>query len=168
MQRRRFPGVLTDYGIHYENDMCSMYNWCELWNECSSSIPPCRLFICKATYQTMRGNQPIIDALSSLPRRSYSYAPDMLCVAEGCDVRLVYNVNVAAGLVNSASGTAVKVIFNNAETRFLLDGKYVPPTFQAFRVFWKTAAGERRIFSFHFQITNSGFLCNGRSSLSSN
>jgi len=32
------------------------------------------------------GYQAIIDVLSSLPRRSYNYAPDVLCVAEGCDV----------------------------------------------------------------------------------
>jgi len=26
-QRARFPDLITDYGIHYTNDMCSMYNW---------------------------------------------------------------------------------------------------------------------------------------------
>jgi len=25
-QRARFPDLITDYGIHYTNDMCSMYN----------------------------------------------------------------------------------------------------------------------------------------------
>ena len=154
VQQRRFPQVVTDYGIHYENDMCSMYNWRQLWADCSSSIPPRRMFICKATYETMSGNQPIIDALASLPPRSYNYAPDTLCVAEGCDVRLVYNVNVAAGLVNSASGTVVKVIFNNAETRSLLDGKHVPPycivvDFPGFHGFVeKTGNAESRIFPF--------------------
>jgi len=32
-QRARFPEVFTDYGIHYQNEMCSMYNWRQLWNE---------------------------------------------------------------------------------------------------------------------------------------
>jgi hypothetical protein len=38
-------------------------------------------------------------------------------------VRLVQNVNVAPGLVNSANGTVVKVIFNNSDVQSLIDGK---------------------------------------------
>jgi len=48
-QRTRFSDVCTDYGIHYQNEMCSMYNWRQLWNECKNMTPPRRMFICKAT-----------------------------------------------------------------------------------------------------------------------
>jgi len=48
-----------------------------------------------------------------MPPAKYNYAEDVLCVTEGYDVRLITNVNVAAGLVNSASGTVVKVLFDN-------------------------------------------------------
>jgi hypothetical protein len=126
-QRRRFPEVVTDYGIHYENDVCSVHNWRQLWAECTSATPVGRLYICKATYHTTSDNQPIIDALAALPPKMYNYAPDVLCVAEGCEVRLVQNINVAAGLVNSASGKVVKVIYNNADVQSLLDGKNPPP-----------------------------------------
>ena len=41
-----------------------------------------------------------------------------------CDVRLVKNVNVSAGLVNSAIGKVVKVICNNADIQLVRDGKH--------------------------------------------
>ena len=155
VQRRRFSKVITDYEIYYENDMCFMHTRQQLWADCCSSISPNRLYICKATCESMPGNQAIVDALFSLPLGAYKCAPDKLCVAEGCDVRLVYNLNVAAGLVNSANGTVVKVIFNNADTRSLLDGKHVPPyciivNFPGFHGFLKKTVGgeETRIFPF--------------------
>jgi len=44
VQQRQFPEVVTDYGIHYENEQCSMFNRWKLLADCSSSIPPCLLF----------------------------------------------------------------------------------------------------------------------------
>lgn len=81
--------------------MCSIHNWRQLWNECKLSDPPRRMFVCKATYNETLDNTLIVDALSALPPQAYDYAPDILCVSEGCEVRLLYNVNIAAGLVTS-------------------------------------------------------------------
>jgi len=152
-QRSRFPDVCTDYGIHYQNDMCSMYNWRQLANECVMSTPKRRLFLCKATYHVTEDNEQIVDALSVLPPQAYDYAPDILCVAEGCQVRLLQNVNVAAGLVTSQSGTIVKVIYNNADVQALLGGKPVVPyciivSFTAFQGFLEKNSSSTRIFPF--------------------
>ena len=57
----------------------------------------------------------IVDGLSALPATKFNFATDVLCVSIGCDVRLVRNVNVSAGLVNSATGTVVSVIYDNAD-----------------------------------------------------
>jgi hypothetical protein len=153
-QRRRFPDWVTDHGIHYENDVCTVHNWRQLWLECSSVTPPRRLYICKATYHTTPDNQAVIDGLCCLPPRVYNYAPDVLCVSEGCEVRLVQNINVAAGLVTSATGTVVKVIYNNADVQSILDGKNCPPycivvEFPQFIGFLDTAeSGDLRIRPF--------------------
>jgi len=64
-------------------------------------------------------------ALSTLPLQAYNYAPDILCAAEGSELRLLHNVNIAAGLVMSQSGTVVKVIFNNADMNVLLAGEHI-------------------------------------------
>ena len=130
--KRRFPGAECDNGIHYENDQCFLHNWRELWDDCQTDTPNKHLYVCKATYETMPNNQSVIDGLSSLPPKVFSYAPDVLCIAEGCDIRLVKNINIAAGLVNGASGTVVKVIYNNADLwstdhQGILDGKFPPP-----------------------------------------
>jgi len=45
----------------------------------------------------------------------FKFASDVLCVSLGCDVRLVKNINVSAGLVNSTTGTVVAVIYDNAD-----------------------------------------------------
>jgi len=39
----------------------------------------------------------------------------------------VKNLDVAAGLVNSAKGTVVNVIYDNADCKALLAGKNPPP-----------------------------------------
>lgn len=77
---------------------------------------------------------------------------------------------MAAGLVNSASGTVVKVIFNtsNAEMQSLLDGQHVPlycivVDFSGFHGFWKRLLMVRD-GSFYFRVSNSGFQCTGRNS----
>ena len=126
-QRSRFPDVYTDYGIHYLNEMCSLHNWRQLWNDCLHCTPQRRMFLCKATYHVTADNDQIVEVLSTLPPQAYDYAPDILCVAEGCEVRLLSNVNTAAGLVTSQSGTVVKVIYNNADVQSLLVGEHVVP-----------------------------------------
>jgi len=158
-QRTRFPDVCTDFGIHYQNEMCSMHNWRQLWKECSQSTTTRRMYVCKATYHTTVDNSQIVDALSVLPPQVYDYAPDILCIAEGCEVRLLHNVNIAAGLVTSQSGTVVKVIFNNADANLLLAGKHVAPycivvSFAAFQGFIDKRNGTvTRIFPFPNQRT---------------
>ena len=67
------------------------------------------------------------DALPALPAKHYNFAPDLLCVCEGCEARSVKNIDVSAGLVNGAIGTVVKVIYDTANVKFLLEGKYPPP-----------------------------------------
>ena len=73
-----------------------------------------------------------------------------MCVAEGCEVRLITNLNVSVGLVNSACGTVVKVVYNNADVKAVLDGQHPPaycivvnfPQFRGFLV------GSERQFPF--------------------
>jgi len=154
-QRRRFPEVTADFGIHYDNETCSLYNWRQLWSECKSATPPRRLHICKATYHTTNDNDRVVAALAALPPTKFQFAADVLCVADGCDVRLIKNLNVAAGLVNSASGKVVKVIYNNADVPALREGKNPPPycivvDFPGFLGFPSPTASDaqRRVFPF--------------------
>jgi len=42
-------------------------------------------------------------------------------------VCLVKNINVSAGLVNSAIGTVIKIINNNADVQMLISGNHPPP-----------------------------------------
>jgi len=154
-QRRRFPEVTTDCGIHYDNETCSLYNWRQLWSECKAATPPRRLHICKATYHTTIDNDRVVAALAALPPTKFQFASDVLCVADGCDVRLIKNLNVAAGLVNSASGKVVKVIYNNADVPALREGKNPPPycivvDFPGFLGFPSPTASDaqRRVFPF--------------------
>ncbi len=149
-QRKRFPDLVADYGIHYDNETCSFYNWRQLWSDCQAGETKKRLYLCKASYHSTGENQLVVDGLVALPSKLYNYAPDILCVAEGCEVRLIKNLNVSAGLVNSASGRVLKVIYNNVDVKDLLEGKNPPPyciivDFPEFRGFVddKNPSGER-------------------------
>jgi hypothetical protein len=106
--------------------MCTSYNYVELWDACKTSDPPRYMHISRAGYYN-RSNDNIISVLSTIPASEYGYAQDVLCFTEGADIRLVKNVNVSAGLVNSAVGRVVKVLYDNADVASLLDGKYPPP-----------------------------------------
>jgi len=161
-QRARFPDLVTDYGIHYTNDMCSMYNWRQLANEYLLSAPRSRIFLAKAIYHVTTTNQDVVNALSVLPPQAYDYAPDILCIAEGSEVRLLQNMNIAAGLVTSQSGTVIKVIYNNADVEALVSGehvKHVVPyciivSFSGFQGFLQKKTSGRtttRVFSFWHQ-----------------
>jgi len=152
-QRRHFPKVVADYGIHYDNETCSRYNWEHVWSDCQATTPARRLYICKASYHVTADNQPVVDGLSALPPTKFGFAADVLCVTEGCDVRLIKNINVAAGLVNSACGTVVKVIYNNADVQSLIAGKNPPPycivvDFPGFQGFLTNKDTGKRVFPF--------------------
>ena len=146
-RRRKFPSVTTDLTLHYENENCSFTNLTQLWSECSSANLARRVYICKASYHTTQDNHSVVDGLAALPQQKFSFAADVLCVAVSCDVRLIKNVNVAAGLVNSATGTVVRVIYDNADSTALIAGKHPPPycivvDFSGFRGFL-TKTGQR-------------------------
>ena len=159
-QRTRYPDVCADYGIHYQNEQRQMFNCGQLWNECRSSTPQCRMYLCKASYYVATDNDHIIESLSTLPLTAYDYAPDILCIADGCEVRLLQNVNISAGLVTSATGTVVKTIYDNADVKLLATGEHVVPycvivSFDGFRGFVVKCDGnnEERIFLFPNQRT---------------
>jgi PIF1-like helicase len=126
-QALNYPELKPDYTVHYENDSCFSTNWRNLWSECQASDPPKRLYICRASYYTTGDNDVVVDGLAVLPAKHYTYAADTLCVSEGCDVRLIRNINVEAGLVNSSTGRVVRVIYDHADVSALLTGKHPPP-----------------------------------------
>ena len=129
--KRRFPDIVTDRGIHYSNEACSMYNSLELWELCKRNCledgTPQRLFVYKLSYNETSENQLVLNGLSSLPAKDYNYAPHVLFVAIGCEVRLIQNVKVSTGLVNSAVGKVVKVRHDNSDVKYLLQGKHPSP-----------------------------------------
>jgi len=125
-QRRNFPNFKTDYTLHYDNESCSFTNLRQLWSECNKASPTKRMFICKASYHTTDNNDSVVDGLAALPAKKFNFAADVLCVSVGCDVRLVKNLDVAAGLVNSETGTVVNLIYDNADCEALLAGKNPP------------------------------------------
>ena len=104
-------------------------------------------------------NSQIVDTLSTLPPHAYDYAPDILCVAESSEVRLLHNVNIGAGLVASQCDAVVKLIFNNADANLLLAREHIVPyclvvSFARFHGFVETKNGtERCIFPFPNQRT---------------
>lgn len=125
--KQKFPNVRVQYGVHYSNEMCTIYNCTELWEHCKASSPPRYMHVSRATYFNNGTNDNIIAVLSRIPATDYGYAQDVLCITEGCDIRLIRNINVSAGLVNSTVGRVVKVLYDNADVQSLMDGKYPPP-----------------------------------------
>jgi hypothetical protein len=126
-RRRQFPDFQADFGINYDNETCARYNWEQTWNDCKVSDPPCRLYVCKASYHTTPDNQTVVEGLASLRSTVFSYAADVLAISIGASVRLIRNVNVGAGLVNSALGKVVKVVYDNADVQALMNSKHPPP-----------------------------------------
>jgi len=148
LQKSKFPNVQSDYGIHYSNEACCYNNWLDVWKTCKERKQ--RLYASRARYHTTGDNDLVVSTLAAIPAKNYQFAPDILCVSEGCEVRLVTNLNVSAGLVNSASGKVVKVLYNNADVTALLDGKHpsaycIIVKFPSFRGFQH---GDDRIFPF--------------------
>jgi hypothetical protein len=124
-QLRRFPQTECDKGIHFCNEAAMTSNWRTLWKKCKQNKR--RLHVCKASYFENGDNTLAVDILSSLSSKAYNYAPNLLCVAAGCEVRLVKNLDVAAGLVNAAVGKVVDVVYDAADAKHLVEGKYPPP-----------------------------------------
>lgn len=158
VQRCRFPNFQADYGLHYTNESCSLYNWDHAWNACKGTEPPRRLYVCKASYETTSDNQQVVDWLASLPATNFGFAADVLPLCLGADVRLIRNVNVSAGLVNSALGKVVRVMYDNRDVPALLARKHPPPfvivvNFPDFQGFPDPHDQTRRIFPFPSQPT---------------
>ena len=124
-QYRRFPQAEMDRGIHYSNEMAMTNNWKTLWKRCKQTDR--RLYVAKASYHETESNQLAVDILSSLSSKTYGYAPHLLCLSIGCEVRLVKNLDVAAGLVNSAVGNVVEVLYDAADAKLVVEGKHPPP-----------------------------------------
>jgi hypothetical protein len=137
-QRRKYPDFVADRGIHYSNQSASNYNCRRLWKTCQSKMPPKRMYICRASYESTGDNDTVINALSQVPSSKYNFAQDVLCLAEGCEVRLITNLDTSAGLVNSAIGTVVRLVYDDADVNALVNGELPPPNhivvkFDAFR-----------------------------------
>jgi len=125
--KQKFPNVRVQYGVHYSNEMCTVYNCTELWELCKSLTPPRYIHVCRARYFDNGANGNIIAVLSRMPATDYHYAQDVLCLTEGADIRLIRNINVSAGLVNSTVGRVVQVLYDNADVQSLVAGQYPPP-----------------------------------------
>jgi hypothetical protein len=86
-----------------------------------------RLWVAKASYFENENNQLVVDVLSGLTSKVYNYAPHLLCLSRDCQVRLIKNIDVSAGLVNSAIGTVVEVLYDATDVKLLREGKHPPP-----------------------------------------
>jgi len=51
----------------------------------------------KVGYNSAGDNDIVVSGLAALPPTQYHFAPDVLC-RWGCEVRLITNLNVSAGL----------------------------------------------------------------------
>ena len=127
LQYKRHPNALPDRGIHYTNESAAMYNFTDLYRY--SQLHDKRIFVCKASYFETENNRTICDSLAAIPAKHYNFAPDLLCVYEGCEIRLVKNLDVAAGLVNGANGTIIRVVYDAADAKFVSEGQTVPPAY---------------------------------------
>jgi len=94
---------------------------CTTGASCLMSTPHRRFFVCHATYHVTGNNDDCTEALKSLPPQAYDYTPDILCIAESCQVRLLQNINTAAGLVTSQSVESRKEIVHENEKRIFFD-----------------------------------------------
>ena len=129
---------------------CSATKWRHLWSKCKSIDPPKRIYICRARYHTTGNNHQSVDGLAAIPSqkvqlcmqcsvccsklRCPAHQEHQHCSRSGkqcdwycCDCyvwqwRLQWsvNINVAAGLVNSATGTVVTVMYDNDDCSDLL------------------------------------------------
>jgi hypothetical protein len=127
LQYRRHPYAVPDRGVHFTNESAATYNFRDLWR--NSQKDKKRVYVCKASYHETDSNQAECTRLSTIPAQYYNFAPDLLCVYEGCEVRLVKNIDVSAGLVNGAIGKVVCVVYDQADVRLVIEGQHVPPIY---------------------------------------
>jgi hypothetical protein len=138
-QAIKFPEMETDYGIHYNNESCLINNLKTLWNSASNSGK--RVFVCPATYhEDVTNDLPSLSILRSIPAQNYHFAADVLCLAEGAEIRLIENFNTHAGLVNSVTGVVHKIIADSHDVDALKEQKFPTPylivvEFESFRGF---------------------------------
>jgi hypothetical protein len=85
------------------------------------------MHICKASYYTTGTNNTVVKAQSAIESSKFNFAQDVLCLAKGCEVRLITNIDNSAGLVNSAMGTVVRIVYNDADPKRLTDGELALP-----------------------------------------
>ena len=104
-----------------------MYNFIDLYHY-SQQHNKC-IFVCKASYFETENNRMICDSLAAIPAKHYNFAPDLVCVYESCEIRLVKNLDVATGLINGACGTIIKVVYDTADAKFLSKGQTNPPAY---------------------------------------
>ena len=102
-----------------------LHNWRKERESCSKNKKSA--FLCHAKYYHTADNQIVGKSLASLPGWIYSYVLDILFVSESARVRLIQNITVFAGLVNSAMDTVVKVVYDNGNRKAVLQNKKVSP-----------------------------------------
>jgi hypothetical protein len=123
-QRNKHPDYIAQRGIHYSNESASLFNCRQLWDDCK--LLGRHLFVCRALYHVDDGNENVVRILSGIPASDFGYAPDVLCLAEGCEVRLITNLDTSAGLVTNSTGNVVRIIYDNADAEAVTKGDYPP------------------------------------------
>ena len=124
-----------------------MYNCRQLWDDCQ--LLKRRFYTCRALYHVEDGNDFVVRTLSAVPASEFGYAPDVLCLAEGSEIRLVMNIDTSASLCTNTTGKVVQIIYENGDVPALLKGEHPPAycvivNFPEFRGFpSKSADGER-------------------------
>lgn len=91
--------------------------------------------------------------VSAIPAREFNYAADLLCLAEGCEVRFITNVDTAAGLVTNSTGRVVQIIYENGDVPMLLKGGHpesycVIALFPDFQSFVSRSSPNERFYPF--------------------
>ena len=74
---------MPDRGIHYTNEDAAMYNFTDLYRY--SLQHDKRILVSRASYFETENNRTICGSLAAIPAKHYNFAPDLLCVFEGCE-----------------------------------------------------------------------------------
>jgi hypothetical protein len=149
--RERYPDFIAQRGIHFSNESAAMFNCRQLWDECK--VLARRFYVCRAVYHVDDSNENVVRSLSSVPASEYGYAPDVLCLAEGCEVRLIMNVDTSAGLVTNSTGRVVEIIYDSGDAEAVMKGEFPPAYcvivhFPSFRGFMSKSSPNGRYYPF--------------------
>jgi hypothetical protein len=150
-QRERYPNYIAQRGIHYSNESAALYNCRQLWDECK--VLGRHVYVSRALYHMDESNENVVRSLSSVPASEFGYAPDALCLAEGCEVRLITNIDTSAGLVTNSLGRVVEIIYDNADAVAVVKGEHPPAYcvivyFPQFRGFVSKSSPSERYYPF--------------------